>query len=195
MPRSWSDRELLEGIASQDEESLRAFDDQVRSRLLSLARRWRLNPEDAEDAVQETLIAAVRQIQSGAFEGAAPLGAWIIGIFDKRCADVRRRNARRGRWIADSQQSANIEQLPSTADWRTIAPDVSLRVREILHTLSPRERVVLLLNRQHGLKAREIAPLLRLGVKTTEAILTRARKRFCELVLGGEESNPPKRLR
>jgi RNA polymerase sigma factor (sigma-70 family) len=193
MSRSWSDRELLEGIASQNEQAIRAFDERFRLRLLLFARRRGLRREDAEDTVQETLIAALRQIQTGAFTGGVPLSAFVNGIFVRRCADTRRRNARRGRLLADSNDIADIEQVPANTERRS-APEVIARVREVLSALTPRERLVLLLNQQQGLKAREIAPLLRLGVKTTEATLTRARKRFREMILGDEETDLPKRL-
>jgi RNA polymerase sigma factor (sigma-70 family) len=194
MSGSWSDRELLEGIASQNEEAIRVFDERFRLRLLSFARRRRLNREDAEDTVQETLIAAVRQIQAGAFAGSVPLSAFVNGIFVRRCADTRRRNARRGRLLADSRDIADIEQMPANPEWRSASPEVIARVREVLLALAPRERLVLLLNQQQGLKAREIAPVLQLGVKATEATLTRARKRFRDMILGDEETDLSKRL-
>jgi RNA polymerase sigma factor (sigma-70 family) len=55
------------------------------------------------------------------------------------------------------------------------------RVRLTLKELPPRERMVLLLKVQRDLPAREIARILKLGNKTTEAALTAAKKHFARL--------------
>jgi RNA polymerase sigma-70 factor, ECF subfamily len=192
MTRSWTDRELLDGIASRQDDAMRAFDDTFRPRMLSFARKRGLSREDAEDAVQDALMAAVRQIQEGRFESRASLLSWMLGILRRRCADIRRRNFHQGRLIVDSRA---VDLEVAAADWQDHGLDVQLRVREVLLALPPRERIILLLNRQQGLPAREIAKLLHMGVKSTESILTRAKKRFCELVLSNEEISTPKRLK
>jgi len=49
--------------------------------------------EDAEDALQDTLLAAWRGL--GAFEGRASLRTWLYQVATRRCLDARRAAARR----------------------------------------------------------------------------------------------------
>ena len=191
MDRTWAESVLLAGVVNRQEEALCAFDRGFRPKLLSFARKRGLSREDAEDVVQETLFAAIDQIQSGRFEGRASVHSWVISIFVRRCADMQRRNAHRGTVIVSSP--CTEEAIDQTRGWWAEA-EVRLRVREALLALPPRERLVLLLSKQQGLKAREIAPLLRLGLKTTKSILTRARKQFRETVMTDQEISGRRRL-
>jgi RNA polymerase sigma-70 factor (ECF subfamily) len=192
MDRTWATGELLDGIANRQEEALLAFDSRFRPRLLSFARKRGLSREDAEDAVQETLFAAIDQIQLGRFEGRASVHSWILSIFVNRCADIQRRNFRRGEVIVSSP--CTEQAVDQTRGGGQAEAEVRSRVRAALLTLPPRERLVLMLNKQRGLKAREIALLLNLGVKTTEGILTRARKHFRETVMSDQEIGGRRRL-
>ena len=78
------------------------------------------------------------------------------------------------------------------------AGDTATRVlvRSVLASLRPHQRLILLLNAQDGLAAREIAPMLRLHPKTAEALLTEAKKQFRLRVVAAraEERAPPRRL-
>lgn len=64
-----------------------------------------------------------------------------------------------------------------------------------MQALPPRERLVLLLNVQSGRPCREIAQLLKLGVKVTEALLTSAKKRFRANLAAAQENAGPRRLK
>lgn len=68
-------------------------------------------------------------------------------------------------------------------------------MRRALSALPPRERFVLLQNQLWGHTAREIALMLRVGPKSAEAILTRAKKRFGDLIDGDQENAGPGRLK
>lgn len=192
MDRTWVESDLIAGVVNRQEEALCAFDRGFRPKLLSFARKRGLSREDAEDAVQETLFAAIDQIQLGRFEGRASVHSWILSIFVNRCVDIQRRNFRRGEVMVSSPGTEGA--IDQTRGGGQSEAEVRLRVREALLALPPRERLVLMLNKQRGLKAREIAPLLKLGVKTTEGILTRARKQFREEVTSDQEIGGRKRL-
>jgi RNA polymerase sigma factor (sigma-70 family) len=190
-----ADRALLEGIRANNEEALLTFDRRFRGPLLSVARKRGLSVHDAEDAVQETLLAAIAQIRDGRFEGRCSLGAWIGTIFRNHVYDAFRKGARDAKAFVSLEASESAGALAMHAD-RTLPTELDHTrtcVRECLAALPARERLVLLLNVQHGLRAREIAPLLRLGTKLTESILTAAKKRFREH-LAESENRGPRRL-
>jgi RNA polymerase sigma-70 factor (ECF subfamily) len=194
MNRAWSTSDLVDGVSKRQEEALTAFDCAFRPKLLSFARKRGLNREDAEDIVQEALFAAVDQIQTGRFEGRASVSSWIHSIFVNRCADIQRRNFHREKIILSSPDPEDGAAIDQRGGWGPSVADVQGRVRQALLALPPRERLVLLLNTQRGLTAREIAPLLRVGVKTTEGILTRARKAFRQAIQDDQETSGRRRL-
>jgi RNA polymerase sigma-70 factor (ECF subfamily) len=59
-----------------------------RPQLLSIALRRLRNRDQAEDAVQETLLAALEGIER--FGGASSLGTWLVGILKHKIADALR---------------------------------------------------------------------------------------------------------
>lgn len=189
MARSWTEDDLIAGIASGDEDACSAFDNRFRPRLLHFARRRGLHWEDAEDVVQDTLVAAVQHLRARTFGRRATLATWVLSIFHRRCADTQRTQIRRRRSViaADGMEAAMQVRLAPDGD-------VQMRVRLALASLPPRERLVLLLNAQQGLKAREIAPLLGLGVKSAEGLLTRAKKEFRRAIGSHQETAPRGRL-
>jgi RNA polymerase sigma factor (sigma-70 family) len=188
-PQTDVDRDLIDGIRAADEDAMAAFDQRFRGRLLGAAQRRGMDLASAEDIVQETLLAAIVQITEDKFQERSPLGAWVWSIFDRRRADRARQDKRRNATFVPlglGEAPPSLTRL-STPDEALAVHELKWRVREIFGALTPRERMVLLLSAQRGLTAWEIARLLKLGKKTTEAALTAARKRFARLWHEGEE--------
>lgn len=77
-----------------------------RGYLLRYARLQLRNPSQAEDAVQETLLAALEGI--GRFSGQSSLRTWLTGILKHKIIDQLRRGAR--------EQPLNTDQDRSEAD-------------------------------------------------------------------------------
>jgi RNA polymerase sigma-70 factor, ECF subfamily len=64
----------------------------LRPQLLRFAVRWLGDRHRAEDAVQETLLAALEDIES--FGGGSSLGTWLTGILKHKIVDALRAGAR-----------------------------------------------------------------------------------------------------
>jgi len=64
----------------------------LRPQLVRFARMRLRNPAHAEDAVQETLLAAIERIDS--FSGVSSLFSWLTGILKHKIVDCIRRSAR-----------------------------------------------------------------------------------------------------
>jgi len=194
--RALADEELVAAIRSGHEPVIETFCSELRPRLAAFA--WQRGVPDAEieDVVQETLAAAVLQIREGRFLGRSALRTWVHAIFVHKADDVIRRTARRGKRVqsleALGERAGSIEAL---APMCPADQEARLVVHEAMCALPYRQRLVLWLNTQQGLPARTIAPMLRLNVKTVEAILTAAKKQFTDRVRGGQENVAPQRLR
>ena len=65
---------------------------QHRPKLVRFARTRLLNPAHAEDAVQDTLLAAIENIHT--FSGGSSLFTWLTGILRHKIVDCVRRSAR-----------------------------------------------------------------------------------------------------
>lgn len=101
---------------------------------------------EAEDALQETLLDALRGLEG--FRGEGSMRAWLLAIARRRCA---RRLEARGR----ERQLAVAVQAPSTP---ASAEELSLarRARSLLSEVRPSEREALVLRFESGLSFREV---------------------------------------
>ncbi len=80
----------------------------LRPQLVRFARARLRNPVHAEDAVQETLLAAIENIES--FSGGSSLSSWLTGILKHKIVDCVRRAAR------DQWQELDNDGTPSSRD-------------------------------------------------------------------------------
>jgi len=159
------DRRTLDARDDQDEATLlraaRAGDPSALERLLAPYERplYRLclgvlrHAEDAEDAVQETVLRALRGI--GRFRADSSVHTWLYRIAVNVC--LERKRSRRPVGGSDELQREPCVSLPF--------PDESLvdrlQVLEALQALPPRQRIMLLLKEVDGCTAAEIARVMR----------------------------------
>lgn len=131
----WSD--LMRAALGGDERSYRALLTALAPALRGMARRdllrVGLDPSDAEDVVQETLLALHLKRQT--WDPASPLGPWVRAIARHKVVDVMRRRGRKA-------------EVP-LADWEDVltqeAPEEQLTEREaqrLTDALHGRERDV-----------------------------------------------------
>jgi RNA polymerase sigma-70 factor (TIGR02960 family) len=152
--------------------------------------------QDAEDALQDTLLAAWRAL--GGFEGRASLRTWLYRIATNRCLNARRSAGRRP---AKEWDVPNVEPPPPTrlgdVVWLEPYPDallegaidaqpgpearyeqtesISLAFVTALQVLPPRQLAVLILRDVLGFHASEVADMLDSTVDSVNSALKRAR--------------------
>jgi len=149
--------------------------------------------QDAEDALQETLLAAWRGLDG--YEQRASLRTWLYRIATNRCLNTLRAGDRRAPmefsfdspipeptreteiiWL-EPYPDVLLEGLPDSAPGpaaRYAAREsISLAFVTVLQTLPPRQRAVLILRDVMGFHAAEVAEML----ETTEESVTSALKR------------------
>jgi RNA polymerase sigma-70 factor (TIGR02960 family) len=152
--------------------------------------------EDAEDALQDTLLAAWRGL--GAFEGRASLRTWLYQIATRRCLDARRAAGRRPAkawdvphvelpeptrlgevvWL-QPYPDALLDGLPASPPGPEaryeLAESVSLAFVTACQVLPPRQLAVLMLRDVLGFPAAEVAGMLGATVDAVNSALKRAR--------------------
>lgn len=141
--------------------------------------------EEADDAVQETLLHAWRWRAS--FAGRATLRSWLYSIATNVCLDELNRRSRRARprplsdWRAPTVGSH--EDPPEVAAPRDAEPDSVLVAREslaqacstVLAVLTPKQRAVLILRDVLRWSACDTSALLGTSVPAVNSALQRAR--------------------
>ncbi|MEV0398603.1 sigma-70 family RNA polymerase sigma factor [Actinoallomurus sp. NPDC050550] len=153
--------------------------------------------QDAEDALQETLVSAWRNL--GEFGQRSTLRTWLYQIATNRCLDMLRANSRRPR-IAPTLPEATLPEPTGAGDappWLEPYPDVlldhlvdqrpgpqtryetteaiSLAFITALQLLPPRQRAALVLRDVLGYHAAEVAQMLGTTQEAVNSALKRAR--------------------
>ena len=189
---------LLTRAQSGDEVAFEALTESLRGELQVHCYRIVGSPQDAEDLVQETIVAASRGLED--FEGRASLRSWLYRIATNRCLNHLRD---RGRRLPDLPVPVEPVPLPPEPTrlrepvWLEPYPDVLLegvgdRGQEpdaryerreaiglafmvALQRLSPRQRAVLVLRDVLGFRAAEVAEMLDATEVAVNRLLHRAR--------------------
>lgn len=152
--------------------------------------------ELADDAVQETLLAALQSASD--FEGKASLRTWLIGILKHKIADHWRRNAREPSIPAftqadeDDADTGQDEFFMSTGRWNGgpkawADPEAALKQLEFWtiyetcqNNLPPKMAKVFMLRELVGLEADEVCREAGLSEANYWVIMHRARLRLRE---------------
>jgi RNA polymerase sigma-70 factor (TIGR02960 family) len=178
-----TDRTLVRARAG-DEDAFRELVDPYRAELQFHCYRILGSVQDAEDLMQETLLAAWRGL--ACFEGRASLRAWLYRIATNRCLNARRDRGRRPKGVPAMVEPPQPTRLSEPA-WLEPYPDVLLegmadtapgpearyQTKETiglafvaaLQHLPPRQRAALVLRDVLGFHTAEVADML----GTTEA--------------------------
>jgi RNA polymerase sigma-70 factor (ECF subfamily) len=180
-----------------DEEAFRELTDPYRRELQLHIYRIVGSPQDAEDLLQETLLAAWRGLEG--FEERASMRAWLYRIATNRSLDALRASRRRPE---DMQRMTEMPEPTryGEAIWLEPFPDVLIEgipdqapgpearheAKEAvalafivgLQHLPPQQRAVLVLRDVLGFRAAEVADMLESTEASVNSLLRRARDAF-----------------
>jgi RNA polymerase sigma-70 factor (TIGR02960 family) len=193
-----------------DEDAFRELTDPYRRELQLHIYRMVGSVQDAEDLLQETLLAAWRGL--GQFEGRASVRAWLYRIATNRSLDALRASRRRPEdmlrmtgvpeptrrtepiWL-EPFPDLLLEGIPDDAP----GPEARYEVKEAialafivgLQHLPPQQRAVLVLRDVLGFRAGEVAEMLETSEPSVNSLLRRARAAFeSRLPAAGRERAP-----
>jgi RNA polymerase sigma-70 factor, ECF subfamily len=203
----------LDRARAGDGQAFRELTEPYRRELQVHCYRMLGSVQDAEDVLQETLLAAWRGL--GGFEGRSSVRTWLYRIATNRCLNALRAGARRSR-----ERPAYVPEVPmpeptrhGDPSWLEPYPDflldelpegslgpearyetkesVSLAFLVALQCLPPRQRAVLMLRDVLGFRAAEVARMLDSGENSVNSALKRARSTLAARLPGpGREDAP-----
>jgi RNA polymerase sigma-70 factor (TIGR02960 family) len=188
--------DLISRARAGDGDAFQALTEPYRRELLVHCYRMLGSFQDAEDALQDTLLAAWQSL--GAFEGRASLRTWLYRIATNRCLDARRAASRRPakEWDVPGVEPPEPTRLGEVV-WLQPFPgallegaievplgpearyeqteSISLAFVTALQVLPPRQLAVLVLRDVLGFHASEVAGMLDSTVGSVNSALNRAR--------------------
>jgi RNA polymerase sigma-70 factor (ECF subfamily) len=205
---------LLVSARRGDGEAFRALVEPFRDELQVHCYRMLGSVQDAEDLVQETLLAAWQGI--GSYEGRASLRTWLYRIATNRCLNALRAGALRLPGAVGHRSEVSLpEPTHRRADpsWLEPYPDVlldaladgvpgpearyetkesvSLAFLAALQQLPPRRRAVLVLRDVLGFRASEVADMLEMTENAVASALKRARAALAGELPGPDRESAP----
>jgi RNA polymerase sigma-70 factor (ECF subfamily) len=188
--------DLITRARAGDGEAFRELTEPYRRELQVHCYRMLGSFQDAEDALQDTLLAAWQGLKG--FEGRASIRTWLYRIATNRCLNARRSASRRPakEWdIAEYEppqptrlgEIVWLEPFPDTLLEGVMdvplgpearyeqAESISLAFVTALQVLPPRQLAVLVLRDVLGFHANEVADMLDSTIDSVNSLLKRAR--------------------
>ncbi len=166
---SWESH-LIVRAANGDQVAFELLSDMYRPMLMSLAMRMLRNADDANDAVQDTLLKAFRAIHD--FDPERPLKPWLCRICANCCVDAVRSRKRDGDSLDQHEYMlADSSEVDGTATG-------SIRqgqVIEAIHRLPDKYRRIIFMRHFKHMDVNEIAVALDKPEGTIKSWLFRAR--------------------
>jgi RNA polymerase sigma-70 factor (ECF subfamily) len=139
--------------------------------------------EDAEDAVQETFLRALRALST--FRGESAFRTWLFRIAMNVC--LGRKPTR--------PPAVPLTDHPSSQPMSTPSPEAvalrQLRIQEALASLLPRQRAILLLKEREGWSIGEIAAAFRWTERQVRYELSKARRALAQWRRQTDEGDEP----
>ncbi len=170
---------LLRRCLAGDEAAYRELVRRYQRAVYTVAIRMVRSAEDAEDVTQETFVRVFKALDR--YDPSRPFQAWLFTITSRLCIDHLRRRRMKMVPLVRAEPGTDEEQAIDIADPGLGPEELTTRaeeehgVRDLIDSLPPHYRIVVMLRHQQDLAYEEIAEILHLPLGTVKARLHRAR--------------------
>ena len=175
------DDDLVAAARAGSPEAIESVLEKYQQRIFGFGLRMCGDAEDAKEVLQDTLLAAARNVKD--FRGGSSLSTWLYAIARSFCIKRRRRTK-----YAPSEE-LSFDALGAAVPADGPAPDEIASQREVrralagaIESLDPDSREVLVLRDIEGLTAPEVAEVTDTSVEAVKSRLHRARASVRELL-------------
>ena len=175
-----SDQELVKACLSGDENAYQEIMQRYSGKAMALALNMLRHREDAEDVCQEAFVKVFINLEK--YDPRQDFRNWFYTVLYRRCLDQMRKRKRLHGFMGTFRH----EVLRGEAGGG-LNPDSRRRLDpRVLHGLSPKQRIALVLWANEGYSGEEIAAVLRCSPSTARVNLYKARKKI-KAMLEGED--------
>jgi RNA polymerase sigma-70 factor (ECF subfamily) len=178
------DYRLIELCRAGDSSAVQHFVHTYQHEVYRLALSILDDSSEAEDATQESLLAALRALDT--FQGGSSLKTWLFSITVNHCRTRLQRRRRRERlsdmlgWILRTQASS-----PPSVEEHTIQHESNQTLWRAVHGMDEKHRIPIVLRYYHDLAVAEIAAILRIPEGTVHSRLNTARRQLRNVLKEG----------
>ncbi len=178
------DYRLIERCRAGDSTAVERFVQTYQQDLYRLALSILDDSSEAEDATQDTLLAALRALDS--FHGASSLKTWLYSIAINLCRtrlQQRKRRERLAEILGGVLRLRNTR--PPLVEEDIIQNESDETFWRAIHSLKEKQRIPLVLRYYHDLPAAEIATILQIPEGTVHSRLNTARRQLHQILKEG----------
>jgi RNA polymerase sigma-70 factor (ECF subfamily) len=173
------DADLVRRCLTGDERAYRDLVARFQRPVYSVAFRMVRSAEDAQDIAQETFVRVFKALSR--YDPARSFEAWLFTITSRLCIDLLRRRKVRPVSLfrmdpeTQEEQTVDIEDPGLKPDEVTAHVEEERHAKDLIDSLPPHYRIVVMLRHQQDLSYEEIAEALHLPLGTVKARIHRAR--------------------
>jgi RNA polymerase sigma-70 factor (ECF subfamily) len=177
-----TDQVLIEKIRTGDFQAFESLVTRYEAKVYRLALRMLRNPQDAEDALQETFLQVFRGLAG--FEGRSQFSTWLFRLATNVCLmRIRHRETEPSKLLPLEDYLPKLEEgdSPQMIEWADRPEDALLskesreKMMEALDKLPPEYRAVFILRDIEGFSNAETGESLGISVAAVKSRLHRAR--------------------
>jgi len=163
------------------EELVRQYDQNVLRMAFNLLR----SSEDANDIYQETFLRVYRNLHKFRYD--CSFHTWLYRIVTNLCLDVlRKRKVRKEEASTITTESGEVDRMDSVRESRAhgdpqrelLSRQLNGRIRNVLASLTPRERVVFEMRHYEGMRLKAIGEVLGTTEEAAKNCLFRATQKM-----------------
>lgn len=174
--KAMEDKELVMEILGGNEKALKFFYGAYRGRLFTFIKNKIANENDAEEILQDVLLATIEALRDFSFRSS--LLTFICSIANHKVIDFYRRKKIKNVVFS---RLPDVEPLISTFFGPEEQLDEQLlkqKIHQTFQNITPKYRKILQLKYVYGFSVSEIAQKLSISFKSAESQLFRARRAF-----------------
>lgn len=170
-----TDAQLIEQVKKGDAKAMDSLLARHEQKIYRFGLRMCGNEDDARDVLQETLLAAFKNV--GTFRGDSQLSTWLYQVARSFCIKQRRRREGEPARL-ESMEGTEVKAIPTDStslDAKAHAREVGHVIQAAMNTLQEEHREALVLRDVEGLSAEEAADVVGIEVGALKSRLHRAR--------------------
>lgn len=173
-----TDQTLLDRARSGDAQALEQLLERHQAQVYRFGMKMCGDPEDAQDILQETLLAMARGVRD--FRGASSISTWLYTIARSFCIKKHRKSKFAPAEVSSldtdaAHEAAKLADLADGPEDALAGKQIEHAIGQALSALDPMYREVLVLRDIEGLTAPEVAEVLGVTVQAVKSRLHRAR--------------------